>query len=109
MYRYIWKITLNNPKEVSELVSHWRAGSTLLQTYPGAMGTHFHEASGEPGCFFAVAEWESAQARENAMQDVEENTSETAKAWNLLPKNESFGEVVSFAGSELGVVFPKQS
>jgi heme-degrading monooxygenase HmoA len=108
MYRYVWKIKLNNPIEKQSFIDHWRVGSTILQEYPGALGTHLHEVRGEPGSFFAVAEWESEEARDAMQSDAQTNESERAKRWNKLPKNESFGTVIAFFGSEIGVVLPAE-
>lgn len=108
MYRFVWKIKLNNPEEKQKFIDHWKEGSTILQEYPGALGTDLHEVRDEPGSFFAVAEWESQEARDAMQADAEANQSERAKRWNKLPKNESFGEGLAFFGSEIGVVLPKK-
>ena len=107
MYRFVWKIKLHQPDQEEVFIEHWKTGSTILQEYPGALGTHLHRVRNEPGCFFAVAEWESQAARDAMQADTEANTSERAKRWNQLPKNESFGEGIAFFGEELDAVMPK--
>ena len=106
MYRYIWKIKLNNPEDEQAFIDHWRESSTVLQEYPGAAGTHIHKVRNEPGCYFAVAEWESQEARDAMSEDTHDGTSERAQRWQKFAKNESFGEIISFAGEELDAVMP---
>ena len=104
MYRYEGRIKLKNQTEKQSFMANWRVGSTILQEQPGALGTHLHEVRDEPGSFFAVAEWESEEARDAMQSDAHANESDRAKRWNKLPKNESFGTVIAFFGSEIGVV-----
>lgn len=107
MYRYIWKIKLNHPEEEAAFIKHWRDSSTILQTFPGALGTHMHRVRDEAGSFYAVAEWESQAARDAMMDEVESGKTDRAIAWQKFPKNESFGEIISFAGPETDVVMPE--
>lgn len=107
MYRFVWKIKLNQPENEQAFVDHWKTGSKILQEYPGALGTHLHRVRNEPGCFFAVAEWESQAARDAMQTDSEKGESERAQRWNQLPKNDSFGDITAmFYGEELDVVMP---
>ncbi|MEI6581768.1 MAG: antibiotic biosynthesis monooxygenase [bacterium] len=107
MYRYIWKIKLNNPEDEQAFIDHWRESSKILQEYPGASGTHVHSVRDEPGCYFAVAEWESQEARDAMSDDTDEGTSDKARRWQKFAKNESFGEIINFAGQEIDVVLPE--
>lgn len=109
MYRYIWKIKLSDPAKEQAFIDHWREGSKILQEYDGALGTHIHKVRGEPDCFFAVAEWESQAARDAMDSDANHGNSERARRWQALPKNESFGEIISFAGEEFDAVMPETS
>lgn len=110
MYRFVWTIELNEPvtpeSEVA-FMDHWRAGSEILQEYPGALGTHLHRIrDGKPGSFFLVAEWQSQEARDAMSDDANLGDSERAKRWQQLPPNESFGKIMGFAGLELEAVMP---
>ncbi len=107
MYRYIWKIKLYEPSKEEDFINHWREGSKILQEYDGARGTHLHRVRDEPGSFFAVAEWESQAARDAMDKDANHGNSERARRWQSGPTNESFGEIISFAGEEFGVVEPE--
>jgi quinol monooxygenase YgiN len=108
MYRYIWKIELNNSTTEEVFIKHWRDGSKILQEYDGALGTHIHRVRGEEGSFFLMADWESQAARDAMDEDVNKGSSDRAKRWQKLPRNNSFGEIISFAGEELGVVIPEK-
>lgn len=107
MYRYIWKITLNNPEDEEKFIKHWRESSTILQTFPGALGTHMHRVRGEEHSFYAVAEWESQEARDAMNDEVNNGASDRALAWQKFPKNDSFGVIISFAGPETDAVLPE--
>ena len=107
MYRYNWKIELFEPENPLPFIDHWRAGSEIIQQYPGALGTHLHIVRDEPGSYFAVAEWESQAHRDGMMQDIEAGESELSQAWLQLPRNESFGKILGWAGVEIEVVLPQ--
>jgi quinol monooxygenase YgiN len=107
MYRYIWKIKLNNPADEEKFVKHWKESSIILQTFPGALGTHIHRVRDEVGSFYAVAEWESQEARDAMNEEVNNGTSERDIAWRKFPKNHSFGHTINFAGPEIDVVMPE--
>lgn len=107
MYRYIWRIKLDNPANELAFINHWRSGSAILQEYEGALGTHLHKVRGAAGAFFAVAEWASQAARDAMNDDINRGESDRSKRWRRLPPNESFGTVVGFAGEELAVVLPE--
>jgi heme-degrading monooxygenase HmoA len=107
MYRYIWKIKLDNPDREDEFIQHWKDGSTILQQFPGALGTHMHKVRGEEHSFFAVAEWESKDARDAMQKEIETSSTDRARQWQKMPNNEDFGEIINFAGEETGVVLPE--
>jgi quinol monooxygenase YgiN len=107
MYRYIWKIKLHNPKKHQEFIDFWHQVSDILQTYPGASGSHAHKLRGEEGSYFMMAEWESQAHRDAMSKDIHEGDSHSAKKWRALPSIDSFGENTIFAGEEIDQVFPK--
>lgn len=108
MYRYIWKIKLSDPSKEEAFINHWREGSKILQEYDGALGTHIHKVRGEDDSFFLMAEWESQVARDAMDKDANHGDSERARRWQSLPPNDSFGEIISFAGEETGVILPEE-
>lgn len=112
MYRFIWSIELNKPvtpESEQAFIDHWRRGSEVLQQYPGALGTHLHRTRDrEVGSFILMAEWESQEHRDAMDADVVRDESDLARQWNALPSNDSFGEIVVMAGTEIGTVMPPQ-
>ncbi len=106
MYRYIWKIKLNNPSDEQRFIKHWKESSKILQTFPGALGTHLHKVRDEESSFYAVAEWESQKARDSMTEEVNNGNTKRAIAWRKFPKNDSFGQIISFAGPEIEAVLP---
>lgn len=107
MYRFIWKIKLNDDVTEEEFITHWRDSSTILQEYPGAKGTHLHRVRGEDRNFFAVAEWETQELRDAMQAEIDAGETERAKRWQEFAKNDSFGLIdVRLAGEEIDNVLP---
>ena len=107
VYRYIWKITLNEDVREQDFINHWRESSTVLQEYPGALGTHLHRMRNDDRTFFAVAEWESMAARDAMQAETKEGKTDRAKSWQQFMKNHTFGEIdVHLMGEEIGVALP---
>lgn len=69
MYRVIFE---HHPKEgkEQEFIKQWQAGSDIIQTYPGARGTLLFRSIDSPGVMYAMAEWESKSARDEAMEAI---------------------------------------
>jgi len=106
MYRYIWKIKLDDPAKKSEFLQHWKETSLLLQKYPGAKGTYAHEVRDEEASFFLVAQWKSIESRDAMSNDIHNSDSDLAKKWRTYAPSSSFGEITQFAGEEIGSVLP---
>ena len=107
MYRFIWKIKLYDHVSDVEFITHWQESSTVLQEYPGAMGTHIHMVRDEPRTYFLVAEWAFKEARDAMTADTDAGQSERAMRWAKFPPNDSFGDIsIIMAGSEIGSVMP---
>lgn len=79
-----------------------------MQEYAGAKGTLLHKVRDEDRAYFAVAQWESQEARDAMQADIENksNPSEQAKKWQSFATNESFGAIISFAGEEISSIEP---
>lgn len=71
MYRAVfrWRPIEGRAQEFIEV---WLAGSDVIQASPGALGTRLFQRPDEPGVFYAMADWESAEARREAMAALEE-------------------------------------
>jgi heme-degrading monooxygenase HmoA len=110
MYRFIWKIKLNDDIAEDEFIKHWHDSSAVLQEYPGAKGTLIHKARNEERTFFLVAQWESKAARDAMQAEIDAGKTERAKRWQAFAKSETFGEIqVVMAGEEIGAVLPEQT
>lgn len=71
MYRVIFE---HHPKPGQEaaFIKQWQAGSDVIQTYPGARGTKLFRSLDDPGTLYAMAEWESKEARNKAIAAIEQ-------------------------------------
>jgi heme-degrading monooxygenase HmoA len=69
MYRIIFE---HHPKKDQEadFIKQWKIGSDIIQTYPGARGTKLFRDVQNPEVLYAIAEWESKEAREKAIEAV---------------------------------------
>lgn len=109
MYRFVWKIKLNDSVTDEEFIKHWHDASTVLQEYPGAKGTLIHKARNEDRTYFLIAQWESQATRDAMQAEIDAGETERAKRWQQYPKNDTFGEIqATFAGEEIGAVAPTQ-
>lgn len=87
MYRIIFE---HYPKEgqKKEFINQWQKGSDIIQTSAGALGTKLFRDVDNPQKFFAIAEWESKEARDLAMEKLEKHP----KAEEILHGHEKFVE-----------------
>lgn len=109
MYRYVWKIKLNDDVKEEDFLRFWRDSSSIIQEYPGAKGTHMHKVRGEDRTYLAIAEWESIEARDAMRADIEAGESDRSKRWLQFPKNDEWGEISIRAGvEEIDVVWPQK-
>ena len=69
MYRVIFE---HHPTEdkVEEFIKQWKAGSDIIQTYPGARGTLLFKSLENPDIYYAMAEWGSKEMRDKAMEEI---------------------------------------
>ncbi|HUP26617.1 MAG TPA: hypothetical protein VM124_03175 [Candidatus Limnocylindrales bacterium] len=104
-YRVVFEVAFASDEDRTDYIASWEAGSEVIQTYPGARGTRLHSALGRNGVF-AVAEWESKEARDAAFEAIRRDHGEDAD--RILGENgydEQFGEVTLFAtGDEIAAV-----
>lgn len=85
MYRIIFKHHLKENQE-DAFIKQWQKGSDIIQTYPGALGTKLFRKKDEPGYLYAMAEWESKEARDAAVAAIKERPD----AEEVLHKHETF-------------------
>ena len=69
MYRITFR---HHPKEGQEeaYIKQWQTGSDIIQTYLGARGTKLFRKVGESGFLYAMAEWDSKEARSSAVETI---------------------------------------
>ena len=69
MYGIIFEWHLKVGEEQA-FCNEWKTGSDVIQTYPGARGTKLFRSVDKPGTFFAIAEWDSKEARDAAFGEI---------------------------------------
>lgn len=107
-FRFVFEVKVR-PSEDEAFIINWRELSIVIQEYPGARGTRLHKKHGEESTYIAIAEWESAEARQAAMSDIEQGQSDQAKRIARLRKNEDFGKMIHIADlDEIEEVLPDQ-
>src|SRR3989344_8244664 len=88
--KYIFEIKIKLGSTVEEYVEAWKAGSAIIQKSPGARGTRLYRKIGEPDRLLGIADWESKEARDRAMEKLEETDPATRE---VLDKHETYGEI----------------
>ncbi len=69
MYRVVFEHHIKAGQEQA-FTKQWQAGSDIIQTYPGARGTLLLRSLDKPDILYAMAEWESKEARDSAMSEI---------------------------------------
>lgn len=87
--KYIFEVRIKEGHTVEEYVNAWRKGSAVIQQMEGARGTNLLRKIGEKDTLLAIAEWESKEARDTAMAELEKTDPETQK---ILHAHRKFGE-----------------
>jgi quinol monooxygenase YgiN len=105
-YRYIWTMELTDPDRRSEFIEHWQRVSSILQSFPGALGSHLHELEGEAGTLLMIGEWTDAAARARASAGIRDGVSEQSRLFQELPPDESFGKKIVWLATEIEAVAP---
>ena len=104
MYRIIWK---HRPKagQAEVYIAQWQKGSDIIQQQKGALGTKLFQKIGEPDYLYAMANWESKDAREKAVANIKAcypNAEEILhKHETMLEYSETLGEFELIAESKL--------
>ena len=107
MFRYVWTMELGDPGKAGDFREHWRQVSSVLQTYPGALGSHLHEVTDGPGDFLMIGEWESKEARDAMHEDIHHGDSEAAQRWRNLPPDNVFGRILLVTAVEVETIMPE--
>lgn len=64
---------------------------------PGARGTRLFRKVGAPDTLLAIAEWDSKEAREEAMATLEKSDEETKRLWR---RHREYGEFTKIGAYE---------
>ena len=89
MYRIIFKW---QPKEGQEkqFIDAWQKGSDFIQIHPGARGTKLFRDVDNPKILYAIAEWDSKEARDAVMPEIDEKM----KAMGIYNEHEKYVDLV---------------
>jgi hypothetical protein len=105
-HRYVFRVDFADNENRERFIQHWKKGSALIQTLPGARGTRLHSMQGGTS-LMAIAEWDSKILRDDAMKILHDGTSEVSKKWLDIPRNEDFGKVTILGEiDEIGFIPP---
>lgn len=69
MYRVVFEHHPKSGKE-KDFIKAWQEGSDKIQQYPGARGTKLFRSLENPKILYAMAEWESKNARDKAIEEI---------------------------------------
>lgn len=86
--KFIFKIKIKDGYSEQEYIEAWKKGSAIIQKSPGAKGTVLYRKFGEPETLMAIAEWESKELRDMAMNKLNQETD----FQTILNKHKEFGE-----------------
>ena len=95
MYRILIK---HHPRSGQEdaFIQQWQSGSDVIQTYAGALGTKLFRNPDQPAIFYAMADWESKDARNAAMKAIEKDRPDAETILHgyaaFLDQHEKIGE-----------------
>ena len=89
--KYIFEVKIKQGHTVEEYASAWKRGSEVIQKKSGARGTRLHRKIGDPNTLLAIAEWETKEARDKSMTELE-NSDEVTR--EIIHAHREFGEFV---------------
>lgn len=105
-HRYVFRVDFEDDHRRDQFIEHWKEGSALIQTLPGSRGTRLHSMQGSTSVM-AIAEWDSKDLRDAAMNHLQAGESDVSIRWLAMPRNEDFGEVTLLGEiDEIGFVLP---
>ena len=88
MYRIIFKHYLKSGQK-QNFIAQWQKGSEIIQQQKGALGTKLFSKVDESEYLYAMADWESKDARSKAIKNIKQNY---PNAEEVLEKHETFLE-----------------
>ncbi len=95
--KYIFEIKIKIGHTVEEYAAAWKRGSEIIQQKSGARNTRLHRKIGDPNTLLAIAEWESKEARDKVMAELESVDEVTHK---IVYEHHKFGEFIKIGEYE---------
>ena len=89
--KYIFEVKIKPGHTAEEYAAAWKRGSEEIQKKSGARGTRLHRKIGDPNTLLAIAEWDTKEARDKAMTELE-NSDEATQG--IIHAHREFGEFV---------------
>ena len=86
--RFVFQIRIKPGKTLDEYVEAWEQGSVIIQRMAGARGTRLHRSITDPLLLLAIAEWDSKEARDLAMHQLENDPATK----DILGSDHEFGQ-----------------
>ncbi len=79
----------HHPKkgQENEFIKQWQKGSNIIQKQAGARGSKLFRKLDDPRTFYAIAEWESKEDRDAAIEKIKE---EYSNADEILKGHEKY-------------------
>lgn len=88
--RFVFQIRIKQGKTLDEYVDAWEQGSAIIQRMEGARGTKLHRSVGDPRFLLAIAEWDSREARDLAMNRLGNDSDPMTK--DIVSRHLKFGD-----------------
>ena len=73
---------------LDEYVEAWEQASVIIQRMEGARGTKLHRSLTDPLLLLAIAEWDSKEARDLALHQLQNDPATK----DILGRDQEFGE-----------------
>ncbi|MBI5405064.1 MAG: antibiotic biosynthesis monooxygenase [Candidatus Kerfeldbacteria bacterium] len=74
--KFIFQVKLRPGHSEHDYIEAWKNSSAIIQPSDGAEGTWLYRKIGQPDTFLAIANWESIEARDEAMKKLSESGAE---------------------------------
>ena len=87
--KFIFEIKIREGHTGQEYMDAWKKGSAIIQNSKGAKGTILYRKISEPGMLIAIAEWESRELRDAAMEKLDEAGLEVQE---VLDNHKNYGD-----------------
>lgn len=97
LMKYVFEIKIKSGHTVDEYVAAWKHGSAIIQKMRGARGTRLYIKIGEPNTLLTIADWESKEARDKAMHELDNSNEETRE---IIHKHEKYGRFIKIGEYE---------